>query len=178
MSTLIHTHNAYLKIALQNLVSSTHIRENIIFIDLRSFRGLTDILELLNSGIVRADARVCLIGYGCINVLLLRAFKPLRMDESVNQIRTWIVSGCLPKAGDISAFIISIQKLAMMSEREWAFLMALKNDANIKTTSIRLGVSEKITYATIRNAGNKINLTKLIRVREFLSSTSFTSWVC
>lgn len=173
MSDFILTNNLFLKSGLECLKLTSGFKNSLVFIDLDSFQSLGDLLDgLINEGFTE-DMNVFLIGSGCLNYKLLHDFEPIALNCSINQIKTILSTRKFHKLCELVRYISSIKRLSMLSSRERQCLLAFQKDDNVNIASKRMKISEKTLYALLRNAGIKINLKRLMQIREFLSSISF-----
>ena len=71
---------------------------------------------------------------------------------------------------EIKAFMADVSRMSMFTDRQRQCLYALKFFGEINAASKVTGLSEKAMYSIIRSAGDKVNLTSLHHVRQFVSS--------
>lgn len=173
MSDFILTNNLFLKSGIECLKLTSGFKNRFVFIDLDSFQSLSDLLDALRNEEFTEDINVFLIGSGCLKYKLLHDFEPIALNCSIDQIKTIFSIRKFHKLCELVRYICSIERLSMLSSRERQCLLEFQKDDNVNIASKRMKISEKTLYALLRNAGNKINLNRLVQIREFLSSISF-----
>ena len=173
MSDFILTKNFFLNSGIESLKLTSGFKKRFVFIDLDSFQSLSDLLDALRNEWFTEDLNVCLIGSGCVKYKVLNKFEPISLNNSINKIKTIFSTRKFHKVSELVSYINSVERLSMLSRREQQCLLAFQKDGNVNISSVRMNISEKTIYAVLRNAGNKMNLKRLLQIREFLSSNSF-----
>lgn len=170
MSILAITDNAYFKLGLENLCVSQSFDLKLLVVDLDSFNCLSDILKSIRQQKICDDIKVCFFGGDSVNFRVLNKFKPLKSNNDLHKVRGLISNRKFPALFEIKAFMTDISRMSMFTDRQRQCLYALKFYGEINAASKATGLSKKTMYSIIRSAGDKVHLTTLLHVRQFLSS--------
>ncbi|MEG5883765.1 hypothetical protein UXP46_00645 [Enterobacter ludwigii] len=170
MANLIVTDNSYLELALKQLCFNCNAQSDLLIIDLDSFHSLNDMMDLIRARNVNDDVRVCLLGACSVIFKVLIRYKPIRVNEGFNSFKYKITNSRFSTLLEIKLYIESICKMSMFSNRQQQCLYALKTYREVNGISKATGLAVKTVYTIIRCAGEKINLTSLLQVRQFVSS--------
>lgn len=170
MANLIISDNEYLKLGLETLGASQGVDSNLLLVDLDSFHCLSDILQSIRQQKICDDIKVCFFGGDSVNFRVLNKFKPVESNIDLSKVRKLISSRRFSTLFEIKAFIADVSRMSMFTDRQRQCLYALRFSGEINTASRVTGLSEKAIYSIIRSAGDKVNLTSLLLVRQFLSS--------
>lgn len=173
MSDLILTKNLFLKNGVESLKLTYGFRTRFVFIDLDSYHSLGDILNALRNEKIVEDFNVCLIGTCCVNYKILKSFEPIALSAPISRIKTVFSTRRFHKVSELVRYIYSVERLSMLTSRERQCLLAFQKGGNVNVASTRMRLAEKTIYTVLRNAGNKINLNRLLQMREFLSTNSY-----
>lgn len=170
MANLIITDNEYLKLGLENLCASQSVESNLLLVDLDSFHCLNDILQSIRQQKICDDIKVCFFGGDSVNFRVLNKFKPVESKNNLGKVKELISSRRFPALFEIKSFMADVSRMSIFTDRQRQCLYALRFFGEINTASRVTGLSEKSMYSVIRSAGDKVNLTSLLHVRQFLSS--------
>lgn len=169
MPNLIVTDNFYLEVALKNFLIEKKHGSDLLFVDLDSFHSLCDMLKSIKHIMIDDSVKVCLIGTDSVNYNVLSCFNPISINVNLKDLKSAIYNCKFSTLSEINIFIAGLSESSIFSQREVQCLLTLKMYGDINLSSRVVGLPEKTMYRIVSNAGKKINLTRLLQVRRFLS---------
>lgn len=119
--------------------------------------------------------RVCFIGVNGILFEIFGPLKPLSADEPLVTLKQAFLTRQFTLLKDAINFVEDIQRLSMLTNRQKQCLKALKVYGDVHAASRYIGLSEKTVYKLIANAGVKLNLYGLIKVKRFVHNNKIVS---
>jgi len=170
MPHVILTKDSFLHKALSALIQEIPVSRKVCVIDIESYRSLAMIHRRLIKKNLTLSHRLIFIGGKDVNSRVLEPLVTINRKSCLTTFRQQLIYGQTNQLEYAINHIVRCQSLKMLTFQEKRTLFALLDTNDTRTAAVKIDLSPKTVYTYTRNIGQKLNLSSLLQVRQFIFS--------
>lgn len=170
MPHMILTKDVFLNKALSAILQQVSPGRKICIVDIESFRSLGAIFRLLKRKKLTDKHRLIFIGGKDVSSRVLEPLVTICRKSCFMEFRKQLTSGMTHSTEYALNNIAHCRSLSMLSVQEKKTLFALLETDDTRAAARKIYLSPKTVYTYTGRIGQKLNLSSILQVRQFIFS--------
>lgn len=170
MPHVILTKDLFLNSALTLILKEVPATRKVCVVDIESYRSLGVIYRRLKRKSLTPGHRLIFIGGKDVSSRILEPLVTIYRKSCLVEFRRQIIFGRTYTAEYALNHIGQCRSLSMLTAQEKRTLFALLDTDDTRAAARKIYLSPKTVYTYAYNIGQKLNLSSILQVRQFISS--------